>query len=84
MFIKASTPTSRSGVLYRDYQRAFGNDDPHTLVWVAPSLLMNPVEVSQAHIDREMARDPVRARRLYFAELRREGGGRARSSGEAG
>ncbi len=69
LFIKASTPTSRSGVLYRDHQLYFGKADPHVLVWVAGSLLMNPVEVSPEHIAREMARDPVRARRLYLAEF---------------
>jgi hypothetical protein len=74
LFIKASTPTSRSGVLYRDHQLAFGKADPHLLVWVAPSIVMNPVEVSPEHIAREMARDPVRARRLYMAEFSEDAG----------
>jgi len=74
LFIKASTPTSRSGVLYRDYQVSFGKADPHRLVWVAPSLVMNPAEVSPEHVAREMARDPVRARRLYLAEFSEDAG----------
>jgi hypothetical protein len=74
LFIKASTPTSRSGVLYRDHQLSFGKTDPHQLVWVAGSILMNPVEVSPEHVAREMARDPVRARRLYLAEFSEDAG----------
>lgn len=69
LLIKASTPTRRDGVLHSDYERAFGKPDAHTLVWQAPSILMNPAEVNADFIARQMQRDPLRARRLYLAEF---------------
>ena len=40
--IKISTPYAKSGVLFDDFRRAYGHENPDLLVWRAPSLLMNP------------------------------------------
>lgn len=39
--VKISTPYMKSGVLYDDFTRAYGQDDPDLLVWRASSPLMN-------------------------------------------
>ncbi len=65
--IKISTPYMKSGVLYDDFQRAFGVDDPDLLVWKASSVVMNPT-ISDARLARERRQDPSRARREYDAE----------------
>jgi len=46
--LKISTPYMRSGVLFEDHKRGFGQDDPDLLVWCATSLLMNPVPARRA------------------------------------
>lgn len=64
--IKISTPYVRSGVLYDDFQRGFGHDDPDLLVWRASSSLMNPT-ITPERLDRERRLDPVRFQREYEA-----------------
>ena len=65
--IKISTPYMKSGVLYDDFQRAFGVDDPDLLVWKASSQVMNPT-ISDARLARERRQDASRARREYDAD----------------
>jgi len=59
----------RRGVLYDDYQRAFGKPDPDLLVWRATSRLMNPVTFTEQRLRREERLDPVRFRREYLSEF---------------
>jgi hypothetical protein len=66
--IKISTPYMKSGVLYDDFKRAFGQDDPDLLVWRASSLLMNPV-LRADRLERERRLDPGRFAREYEAEF---------------
>ena len=66
--VKISTPYMKGGVLYDDFCRAFGKDDPDLLVWRAPSLLMNP-HLTEARLDRERRLDPTRFAREYEAEF---------------
>jgi hypothetical protein len=40
--VKISTPYLKSGVLFDDFRRGFGQDNPDLLVWRASSQLMNP------------------------------------------
>jgi hypothetical protein len=40
--VKISTPYMKGGVLYDDFRRAWGQDDPDLLVWRAPSTLDEP------------------------------------------
>ncbi len=66
--IKISTPYMKSGVLYEDFKRAWGQDHPDLLVWRAPSILMNP-SVKAEHLERERRLDPDRFSREYEAEF---------------
>jgi hypothetical protein len=69
MVIAGSSPYSRSGVLWNSYKRYFGQDDPHNLVWRAPTRVMNP-SVPQDFVDAEYDRDPASAAAEYGAEFR--------------
>ena len=65
--VKISTPYLKGGVLYDDFERAFGQDDADLLVWRAPSVLMNP-SLRAERLAREQRLDPLRYRREYEAE----------------
>ncbi len=66
--VKISTPYLKSGLLHDDFRASFGQDDPHRLVWRAPSLLMNPT-IRASALDRVLALDPSRFAREYLAEF---------------
>jgi hypothetical protein len=66
--VKVSTPYMRSGVLYDDFTRAFGQEDPDLLVWRAPSLLMNP-SLRAERLTRAQRLDPMRFAREYLADF---------------
>ena len=66
--VKISTPYVRSGVLFDDFQRGYGHDDPDLLVWRASSALMNPT-ITPERLDRERRLDPIRFEREYEAEF---------------
>jgi hypothetical protein len=66
--LKASSPYARRGVLWDDYQRHFGKDTA-TLVWQAPTRLMNST-VPQSFIDEETEKDPAAASAEYGANFR--------------
>jgi hypothetical protein len=66
--LKISTPYMKGGVLYDDFKRGFGQDDPDLLVWRASSLLMNP-SLRVERLDRERRLDPTRFTREYEAEF---------------
>ncbi len=66
--VKISTPYMKGGVLYDDFQRAFGQNDPDLLVWRASSILMNPV-LKPARLARERRLDSARFAREYEAEF---------------
>jgi hypothetical protein len=69
LVIAGSSPYSRSGVLWSAYKRFHGQDDPHNLVWQAPTRVMNP-SVGQDFVDREYERDPASAAAEYGALFR--------------
>jgi len=72
MLISVSTPYSRQGLLYDAYREYFGKDDEkETLIWRAPSILMNPT-LSEKMICREMAKDLSAARAEWDAEFRED------------
>jgi len=64
--LMVSSPYTMSGVLW-DAWRA-RDKDPHTLVWHAPTRLMNPT-VPESFLKREQARDPENFKREYQAEF---------------
>ena len=67
--VKVSSPSSRAGLLYTDFQRSFGKPDLHRLVWRSTSEKMAPGIVDAAFIQRMREADPLRAARLYDAEF---------------
>ena len=64
--VKISTPYMKGGVLYDDFVRAYGQDDPDLLVWRAPSTVMNPA-LRADRLARERRLDPTRFAREYEA-----------------
>jgi len=67
--VKISTPFMRGGVLYEDFKRGFGQDDPDLLVWRASSRLMNPSTITAERLEKERRLDPTRFAREYEAEF---------------
>jgi hypothetical protein len=66
--VKISTPYLKSGLLFDDFRTSYGQDDPHRLVWKAPSALMNP-SIRPAALERERALDPSRYSREFEAQF---------------
>jgi hypothetical protein len=65
--IKISTPGAKGGVLYRDFSRGFGKDDPDLLVWRASTSLMYPEYSELDRLRRTM--DPKRFAVEFEAEF---------------
>jgi hypothetical protein len=66
--VKISTPYMKGGVLYEDFTRGFGQNDPDPLVWRASSLVMNP-SLHAARLEREQRLDPSRFAREFEGEF---------------
>jgi hypothetical protein len=66
--VKISTPYLRSGVLWEDFRRHWGQESPDVLVWRASSLLMNP-SLRAERLEQEQRKDPDRFRREYEADF---------------
>jgi hypothetical protein len=64
--IKISTPFAKEGVLFDDFEAAYGKNDPDLLVVRAPTREMNPT-IATRTLDREKRRDPKRYAREYEA-----------------
>jgi len=67
--IGLSSPFAKSGPLFDVHARSFGKDDPHTLVWQAPTRVMNPT-ISQRLVDEAYDRDPESAAAEWGAQFR--------------
>jgi hypothetical protein len=67
LLLKVSTPWLKQGVLWDDFQAAWGKPDPDRLVFKAPSWLLNPTLVGR--LERERRLDPRRFSREYAAEF---------------
>ncbi len=66
--VKISTPYMKGGVLFDDFTRAFGREDPDLLVWRSTTALMNPA-VSGARLEQQRRLDPLRFAREFEAEF---------------
>jgi hypothetical protein len=64
--LMVSSPYTMNGVLWDAWRNR--DTDPHTLVWHAPTRLMNPT-VPESFLKREQARDPENYKREYEAEF---------------
>lgn len=68
--IKISTPFAKTGLLWRDFETAYGKDNLDLLVWKSTTEIMNPALKEQIQHDRRV--DPVMAQREYDAEFQDE------------
>lgn len=66
--IKITTPYLRTGVVFDDFTRYWGQDDPDVLVWRAATSLMNP-SIDGKRLAREQRVDGQRFAREYLAEF---------------
>jgi hypothetical protein len=64
--VKITTPYLKAGLVYEDWRRSFGVEDPDLLVWVAPSVAMNP-SLTDERLAQERRLDPERFAREYEA-----------------
>ena len=71
--IGISSPNRKTGPLWTIYEKFWGRDDADTLVFKAPTKLLNPT-FSDRKIARDMERDPERCRAEYEAEFRDDAG----------
>lgn len=67
--IAITSPHRRAGWCYKTFSQHWGREGSDTLVWKAPSRVMNP-SLPQEVIDRALAEDPQRARSEYLADWR--------------
>jgi len=66
--LKISTPYLKSGVLFDDFSKHYGEDNPDILVWRASSALMNPT-LQGSRLEQVKRLDPLRFSREYEAEF---------------
>lgn len=69
LILVLSSPYARTGILWDQYDRYFGVENPEIIVWQAPTRTMNPM-IPQSLVDRETEKDPASARAEYLAEFR--------------
>jgi hypothetical protein len=67
--VAISSPYAKKGWAYKRYQTNFGNHRGRTLVWNAPSRVMNPT-LSQSIVDAAMAEDRASALAEYMGQWR--------------
>jgi hypothetical protein len=71
MLLAISSPYSRTGIMFENFREHYGKDDSDTLIWRAPTIVMNPT-ISQDYIEKELAKDPEAARAEWLAEFRKD------------
>ena len=69
ILIVGSTPYSKRGEVWNAHRAWFGKPDAKELVWVAPSLRMNPT-LDARIVEQALEDDPASARAEYLAEFR--------------
>lgn len=71
MLLIASSPYAKRGALYKAYRQHHGKDGARVLVWVGPTVDMNPT-IDPAVIAQAYEDDPARASAEYGAEFRND------------
>jgi len=71
LLLGISTPYSKSGPLYESFRDKYGKDDPDTLVWKAPTKVMNPT-IPDRVIDKALKDDYSAAKAEWLAEFRED------------
>jgi len=72
MLIGISTPYSRSGLLWEQYRKYYGNGEARSpLIWKAPTKVMNPT-IDTNIIENDLQDDYARARAEWDAEWRED------------
>jgi hypothetical protein len=72
LLIGLSTPYAARGELFKAWERGYARDElDDVLVWVAPSVTMNP-SLDAGLVERAYADDPASAAAEYGAEFRRD------------
>lgn len=66
--VKISTPYTKSGLLWQDYQSLWGKPHSHAVCFKATSQQMNPT-LTEDRLERERVLDAARYRREYLAEF---------------
>jgi hypothetical protein len=69
LLLLMSSPHARRGPLWQAHRRYYGKEDAPTLIWQAPTKIMNPT-VAQSVIDAAYEDDPARAGAEFGAEFR--------------
>ncbi len=69
MLLVASSPHARRGAVWDAYKANYGRDGSDTLVWQAPTWVMNPT-ITRASLEAEFSADPARAGAEYGAQFR--------------
>jgi len=64
-----SSPYAKSGIVYDHFRRYFAREDERVLVWVAPSVRMNPT-IDPAEVAAALEEDPAAARSEWLAGFR--------------
>jgi len=64
-----SSPYSKRGWSFKQYEKCFGNNSAKTLVWNCPSRTMNPT-LAQSVVDEALAEDLAAAKSEYLGEFR--------------
>lgn len=63
----ASSPNFQGGALWRLHEKYYGVADPRTVIWSAPSVVMNPT-ISREFLAQMEGDDPVTYRREFLGE----------------
>ena len=72
MLIGISTPYSRSGLLWEQYRKHYGNIESRSpLIWKAPTRVMNPT-IDNSIIENDLQDDHARAKAEWEAEWRED------------
>lgn len=70
IFLNASSPYRRQGVLWDSYKENYGRDDSDTLVWKASTVEMHDTPAIRAVVAKAYAKDPARASAEHGANFR--------------